>query len=87
MIRPLFIRGARKIGVETLKTAGGILSDISMRQPGQEVGTIIKKRVSETVDRNLKGSGAGLKRGVKRKRIQSSLRPRAVKREKRDIFD
>lgn len=89
LIRPLFVRGAKAVGREALKTGAHILTDISTKQPSEKLESIIHNRISEAVDRNMTGSGA-LKRGLKRKRGQSSGRARTVKRlvrEKRDIFD
>lgn len=100
IIRPLFVKGIQTVGRETMKTAANVLTDISLKKPDEKIGNIIKRRVSETVDRNMQGGGLLkrkrilatnlLKRKKNRKKLQSSVRRRRVKavlREKRDIFD
>jgi hypothetical protein len=100
IIRPLFIKGLKTVGRETLKTAGNVLTDISLKKPEEKIGNIVKKNVQQTVDRHMQQGGGllkrkrsiiDLKRKIKKKKAQSSLRRRRrvkpVLREKRDIFD
>ena len=90
MIRPLFVKSARTIGREALNTGSSILADMAYKTPDQKVGSIIRKRVQETVDRNMTGSGRKrkrrtkkpIKKSIKRKRGQSTRRPRTVKKKK-----
>lgn len=87
IVKPLIMRGAKTVGKEVLKTGASILSDIATKNKDDKIENIVNKRVTETVNKNMTGSG--IKRSVKRKRIQSSTRSRARKnkRTKTDIFD
>jgi hypothetical protein len=91
IVRPLFVKSARAVGREALNTGSSILADMAVKSPDQNVGGIIRKRVQETVNRNMTGSGRKrrrvakkpIKKTRKRKRAQSTGRPRVVKRKKR----
>jgi hypothetical protein len=94
LVRPLFVKSARAIGREALNTGSSILSDIATKSPHEKVGAIVRKRMQETVNRNMTGSGRKRKRARRQrrqktikkdrkgKRGQSSRRARAVKRKK-----
>lgn len=84
IVRPLLFRGARTLGREALKTGSSILSDIATKAPDERVGSIIRKRLSETVNRNMTGSGH-LKFASKRIRLQSAQRGHSVKTVKRKL--
>lgn len=56
-IRPLFAGVAKKLGRAALTTGSHILSDLADKSPEEKVGSIVKRRVTEALRRNMTGSG------------------------------
>lgn len=88
MVRPIFVRGARTLGRETLRTGGKILTDIADKQPNVKVRDIVSKHVSDTTQGLItKLRGGGLKRkraaSVKKTKKKTSKMAKVIKR---DIF-
>jgi len=87
-VKPLLYSGAKAVGKEALKTGSNIMTDILNKKPEDTVGEIFKTRFGEAKDslehkiKKMTGSGLGLKRKRKPKKVQSETKRRKVK----DIF-
>jgi len=88
-VRPILWSGAKKLGRETLRTGGDILSDMARSTGGESPGDIVSRRVNETAQSLIgKLRGSGRKRKANNKVVKRKKNKGAKKKKitKRDIF-
>ena len=97
-LKPIFIRGAKAVGKEAIRTGANIVGDIATSSDARPVKEIVRSRFREGKDNLItkakrtihEMTGSGIKRKVKRRRV-TSCSQRVAKRRRttfpaNDIF-